>query len=380
MPERYAKITGWGKYVPERVITNADLEKMVETSDEWITSRTGIKERHIRADGEQSSDLSVKSALKALEVAGLKPTDLDLIIVACSSPDYLVPGVATIVQDKLGAKCGAFQISSGCSGWVYALVVGTQFITSGAMNNILVVGTDVVSFGTDYTDRGTCVLFGDASASVILQTSDQPAGVMTFELGSDGAGIEHLYVPAGGSALPMHGNHAKIEAEHLSFLKMNGTEVFKFATRTLAASMKRVIDQAGLLPDDVQLFIPHQANYRIIESAARMMRQPLEKFMINIHKYGNTSAASVPLAFVEAIEEGRCKPGDKISMCAFGAGLTWASAVVQFGVGEFTPAHTLFSIGRARYLAKRTAGRLQDTLQQFLLNMQIRRMDAKKKR
>lgn len=380
MPERYAKITGWGKYVPERVLTNADLEKMVETSDEWITTRTGIKERHLRAENEQCSDLSVKSAEKALASAGLKATDLDLIIVASTSPDYLVPGVATIVQDKLGAKCGSFQITAGCSGWVYALVVGTQFIQSGAFNNVLVVGTDVVSYGTDYEDRTTCVLFGDASASVVLQPSEQPAGVMTFELGSDGSGVEALYVPGGGSVMPFGAYKDKIFNERLMFLKMDGQTVFKFATRTIASSMKRVVDKAGLLPEDIQLFIPHQANLRIIEAAARMMRQPLEKFMVNIQKYGNTSAASVPLAMVEAIEEGRCKPGDKISMCAFGAGLTWASAVVQFGVGEFTPAHTLFSIGRARYLAKRTAGRLQDTLQQFLLNMQIRRMDAKKKR
>lgn len=380
MPERYAKITGWGKYVPERVLTNADLEKMVETTDEWITSRTGIKERRIRAEGEQSSDFSVKSALPALQMAGLKPEDLDLIIVACSSPDYLLPGVATIVQDKLGAKCGAFQLTSGCSGWVYALVTASQFIMSGTMDNILVIGTDLVSYGVDYTDRTTCVLFGDASASVVLQPSEEPAGVLSYELGSDGSGAELLYVPGAGTVMPMGKNVDRIASEGLGYIKMNGPEVFKFATRIIASSLKRAVDKSGLLTDDIALFIPHQANYRIIETAARLMRQPLEKFYINIQKYGNTSAASVPLALVEALEEGRCKPGDKIAMCAFGAGLTWASAVVLLGTGEVSPAHTLFSLGRARYLAKRTVSALQDAVQNFMLNLQMRRYEARKKR
>jgi len=380
MPERYAKLTGWGKYVPERVLTNADLEKMVDTSDEWITSRTGIKERRIRAKGENSSDFSVNSARPALEMAGLKPEELDLIIVACNSPDYIVPGTATIVQHKLGAKCGAFQISSGCSGWVYALVTATQFITSGTMNNVLVIGTDLVSYGVDYTDRNTCILFGDGSAAVVLQASDQPAGVITCELGSDGSGAQHLYVPAAGTVTPVFENIEQIGKERLSFLRMNGPEVFKFATRTVSSSLKRVIDQAGLLPDDITLFIPHQANARIIETAARLMRQPIEKFYMNLQKYGNTSAASVPLALVEAIEEGRCKPGDKIAMCAFGAGLTWASAVVLLGVGEVSAAHTFFSIGRARYMAKRYLNSFQDLVQNFVMSWQMRRYEARKKR
>jgi 3-oxoacyl-[acyl-carrier-protein] synthase III len=378
MPERYAKIAGWGKYVPQRVLTNADLEKMVDTNDEWITSRTGIKERHIRAEDEQASDFCVNSGTAALQSAGITAKELDLIIVACSSPDYLIPGVATITQHKLGAQCGAFQIMAGCAGWVYALVTASQFIQSGTMNNILVIGTDLVSYGVDYTDRTTCVLFGDASAAVVLQASEEPTGVLSYELGSDGSGAEHLYVPGAGSVMPIEKNFDKIRDEHLGFLKMNGQEVFKFATRTLAASMKRVIDKSGLLAEDIALFIPHQANLRIIESAARMMRQPMDKFMVNIHKYGNTSAASVPLALVEAFEEGRCKPGDKIVMCAFGAGLSWASAVVQVGEGEISPAHTLFSAGRASYLAKRAVNKVQDVVQQFVLNMQIRRFEAKK--
>jgi 3-oxoacyl-[acyl-carrier-protein] synthase-3 len=377
MPERYAKITGWGKYVPERILSNADLEKMVETSDEWIVSRTGIKERRIRSDDENASDLSVNSARKALDMAGVKPEELDLIIVACSSPDYLVPGVATIVQDKLGAKCGAFQLTSGCSGWVYALVVASQFIQAGTLNNILVVGTDVVSFGVDYEDRNTCVLFGDGSASVVLQPSAEPAGVLTYELGSDGSGAKSLYVPGAGSVMPIGRYAQKIVDERLGYLRMDGPEVFKFATRTLSSSMKRVMDKAGLLPEDIQLFIPHQANLRIIESAARMMRQPMEKFMVNLQKYGNTSAASVPLALVEALEEGRCKPGDKVVMCAFGAGLTWASAVVMLGAGEVSLGQSWFNMGR---MAKRAVGAVQGAMNNVMLTLQFRKYDAARKK
>jgi 3-oxoacyl-[acyl-carrier-protein] synthase-3 len=377
MPERYAKITGWGKYVPEEVLTNADLEKMVDTTDEWITTRTGIKERHIRGEGENASDMSVKSGLAALKIAGLTPADLDLIIVACSSPDYYVPSVANQVQHMIGANCGAFALVAGCSGWVYALTTATQFIQAGAMNNILVIGTEIISYAIDYTDRSTCVLFGDASAAVVLQPSEEPAGVLAYELGSDGSGAEHLIVPGAGSAMP---NSQRVLDEKLMYIRMNGPEVFKFATRTVAASLKRVIDKAGMLPEDIQLFIPHQANARIIETAARLMRQPLDKFYMNLHKYGNTSAASVPLALVEALEEGRCKPGDKIAMCAFGAGLTWASAVVQLGVGQVSTADTWLSIGRALFVAQRAVNTVQDVAQNVMLQIQMRRYDATKKR
>ncbi len=373
MPQqRYAKITGWGKYVPEKVLTNADLEKMVNTSSKWITSRIGIKERRIRGEGENSSDMSVKSARAALDVAGLAPEDIDLIIVACSSPDYMLPSVASIVQDKLGARCGAFTLVAGCSGWVYGLITASQFIQSGTMNNILVVGTDIVSFVVDYTDRVTSVLFGDASASVVLQPSEEPAGVLSYELGSDGSGAKHLMIPGLGTAMP---NSQKVVDERLHYIRMNGPEVLKFATQTLASSLKRVIDQAGLLPDDIQLFVPHQANVRIIETAAHLMRQPLDKFYINLDRYGNTSAASVPLALVEALEEERCKPGDKIAMCAFGAGLTWASAVVQLGVGEISPAYTWLSLGRARFVARRTVNAVQDVAQNVMLQVAMRRYD-----
>ncbi len=338
--ERYAKIAGWGKYVPEKILTNHDLEKMVETSDEWITQRTGIKERRIRGENDTNSSMAVAASLPAMEMAGLTAKDLDLIIVATSSPDYLLPPVSSQVQDMLGAECGAFQLTAGCSGWVYALATGTSFIKSGMYNNVLVVGSEIISFALDYTDRKTCVLFGDAAAAVVLTPSEEPTGVLSFELGSDGADWDALTVPDGGSTNPY--NQKSVD-ERRAFIQMDGQRVFKFAARAVAQSLKRVVAQAGLFNDDIDLFIPHQANARIIEAGARMLRQPLDKFYVNVHKYGNTSTASVPLAFVEAMEEGRLKDGDKVAMVGFGAGLTWAAVVVQIGVGEISPAHSLFA-------------------------------------
>ena len=362
--QRYAKITGWGKYVPARVLTNDDLAKMVDTSDEWITTRTGIKERRIRTENDTTSSMAVAASREALKVAGLSPKDLDLIIVATSSPDYLLPSVASQVQDMLGAQCGAFTLVAGCSGWVYALTAASQYIVSGAYSRILVVGVEIISFALDFTDRTTCVLFGDAAAATVVEASDEPGGLLSFELGSDGSGAMFLYVPDGGSTSPM--SQRTID-ERRHYLRMDGPEVFKFAVRTLASSLKRVIYQAGLTPDDIDLFIPHQANARIIEAAARQMRVPLDKFYINLDRYGNTSAASVPLAMVEAFEEGRLKDGDLVAMCAFGAGLTWASAVVQVGAGEISAAHSLFSVGRARFLVRRASDAVLDTAQSALL-------------
>jgi 3-oxoacyl-[acyl-carrier-protein] synthase-3 len=364
MSERYAVITGWGKYVPERVITNHDLAQMVDTSDEWITTRTGIKERRFRTENDTTSSMSVAAAQEALTVAGITAKDLDLIIVATSSPDYLLPSVASQVQDMLGAECGAFALVAGCSGWVYALTTASQFITGGVYNRILIVGVEIISFALDFTDRTTCVLFGDAAAATVLEASEEPGGILSFELGSDGSGAMALYVPDGGSTSPVS---QRTVDERRSYLRMDGQEVFKFAVRTLASSLKRTIYQAGLTPDDIDLFVPHQANARIIEAAARQMRVPPERFYMNLDRYGNTSAASVPLAMVEAIEEGRLKKGDLVAMCAFGAGLTWATVVMEMGTGEISPAHSLFSAGRARYLARRTSDAVLDTAQSALL-------------
>jgi 3-oxoacyl-[acyl-carrier-protein] synthase-3 len=375
--ERYATVTGWGKYVPAKVLTNDDLARMVDTSDEWITTRTGIKERRIRTENDTTSSMSVAASRDALAVAGLTPQDLDLIIVCTSSPDYLLPSVASQVQDMLGATCGAFSLVAGCSGWVYGLTTASQFITSGVYDRILVVGVEIISFAMDFTDRTTCVLFGDAAAATVVEASEESSGLLAFELGSDGSGAMHLYVPDGGSASPY--SQATVD-QRRQYLRMNGPEVFKFAVRTLASSMKRTIYQAGLTPDDIDLFIPHQANARIIESAARQMRVPLEKFYVNIDRYGNTSAASVPLAMVEAFEEGRLKDGDVVAMCAFGAGLTWASAVMQIGTGEISAAHSLFSVGRARYLARRTSDAVLDAAQSAMLPLYTFLYERRKKR
>lgn len=340
--ERRARITGWGKYVPAKVLTNDDLAAMVDTSDEWITARTGIKERHIRTDSDTTTSMATQAALDALAVADLKPEDLHLIIVANSSPDYLLPAPANFVQHALGARCPAFTIAAGCSGWVYALATAQQFIATGAYQNILVIGVEIISYALDYTDRSTCILFGDAAAAVVVQPSLNGEGVLAFELGSDGSQAHHLWVPGGGTVNPVS---QKVVDEREHYIRMNGQEVFKFAVRKLTTCLHNITAQAGLTLNDLDLIIPHQANLRIIESAAKHLDLPLDKFFINLHKYGNTSAASIPLALVEAIEEGRVHPGDTVGMVAFGSGLSWAGAVLRLGLPEEP---VLAGNGRAR--------------------------------
>ncbi len=328
----YGRITGWGMSVPEKILTNADLEKMVDTSDEWIVSRSGIRERHIAGEGETTSALSVKAARAAMEKAGIIAADIDLILVATSSPDYLLPPVSSMIQHQLGAHCGAFTLVAGCTGFVYGLVTAQQYIASGAYKTILVIGAEIISKFVDWTDRNTCVLFGDGAGAVIVQASTEKTGVLAFELGSDGAGAEHLMMNLGVANPP---TQAVIDnRDH--YIRMNGREVFKFATRTLARSVAEVIGRSGLTTDEIDLLIPHQANERIIEVAAKQLGMPMERVFVNIAKYGNTSAASIPIALCEAMDEGRCKDGDTLVMVGFGAGLTWASAVVQLGVKEET--------------------------------------------
>ncbi len=324
----YARITGWGKYVPERVLTNQDLEKMVDTSDEWIRTRTGIRERHIAGPDETCCSMSLASAKQALAVARLSPSDVELIIIATSTPDYLVPAVASMIQDQLGASgAPAFSLQAGCSGWVYALVTASQFIQTGAYRNALVIGTEHLSFGIDWRDRTTCVLFGDGSGAVVLEASEQPTGLLSFDLGSDGSDYDALIYPGGGGVNPT--SHETVD-QRLHYLRMDGRRVFKFASRVLANSTRKVITDSGLTPDDIDLIIPHQANDRIIELARRRLRVPPEKMMINIDRYGNTSAASIPLALVDAVKEGRVKAGDHIVFVGFGAGLTWAAAAFHW--------------------------------------------------
>jgi 3-oxoacyl-[acyl-carrier-protein] synthase-3 len=321
-------MTGWGRYVPERILTNFDLEKMVDTSDEWIRTRTGIRERHIAAPGETCSTMSLAAARQALAVAKLPPSEVELIIVATSSPDYWVPSVASMIQDQLGAKnAPAFSLVAGCTGWVYALATASQFIQTGAYRNALVIGTEHLSIGVDWTDRNTCVLFGDGSGAVVLEASDQPTGILAFELGSDGSDYDALILHGGAGAHPP--SHEVIN-QRLQYLRMDGRRVFKFATRVMANSVRKVVTASGLTIEDIALIIPHQANDRIIELARRRLRVSPDKIVVNIDRYGNTSAASIPLALVEAIEDGRVKPGDRLVFVGFGAGLTWAAAAFHW--------------------------------------------------
>jgi 3-oxoacyl-[acyl-carrier-protein] synthase-3 len=324
---RYSAITGWGKYVPEQTLTNADLERMVDTSDEWITSRTGIKERHIASAGETAATLSIAAGREALERAGITGADLGLVIIATVSQDYKFPSTANLVQHALGAQCGAFDMQAACSGFLYALSVAHQFITTGAIKHALVVGVEVLSRVVDYTDRGTCILFGDGAGAVVLSASEEPGGLLGYTLGSDGAKPELLYVPAGGSKEPLTEQGLR---EGRQWVQMQGGEVFKFATRIMGTAMEEALSHAGKTAEDMDLFIPHQANLRIIESASKRLGLPPEKVFVNIERYGNTSAAAVPIALCEAIEQGRVQQGQHLGMVAFGAGLTWAAAVVRW--------------------------------------------------
>lgn len=319
-------VIGTGKYVPEKILTNSDLEKMVDTNDEWIVSRTGIKERHIAAPDQATSDLAYEAAIKALESAGMTGSDLDLIIVATITPDSSFPSTACILQDKLGAKgAAAFDLSAACSGFVYGLATATSFIQSGMYNNALVIGADCLSRITDYTDRNTCVLFGDGAGAVIVGEVPEGRGFKSFDLGAEGAGGSLLQMEGGGSRLP-----ASVETveNKKHYIYMNGREVFKFAVRVMGTATIEVLRKAGLERTDVDLFVPHQANIRIIQSSMQRLELPEEKVVVNVDKYANTSAASIPLALVEAAEEGRMKAGDTVLMVGFGGGLTWGASVL----------------------------------------------------
>jgi 3-oxoacyl-[acyl-carrier-protein] synthase-3 len=332
---RYASITGWGHYAPSNVVTNDDLAEHMDTSDEWIRSRSGIRERRFAEEGETTATMSIESGTQALERAGVAPEEVDLILVATSSPDHLTPPVSSQVQAGLGAgPIGAMQITVGCTGFVYALVTAQQFIETGTADTVLVIGTELISRWLSWDNRSTAVLFGDGSGAVVVEATEEPCGVVAHVLGSDGEGAEHIIVPAGGVAEPI--THEALDAGKMN-VKMNGREVFKFATRVMGRSLGTVLEKAGLTTDDVDLFIPHQANARIIEYAANEYDLPPEKVVMNVDRYGNTSAASVPLALAEAFDDGRARPGDTLALVAFGAGLTWAAAIVQ--LAPTMPAH-----------------------------------------
>jgi 3-oxoacyl-[acyl-carrier-protein] synthase-3 len=333
---RYAQIVGWGYQVPEKVITNRDLEQVVDTSDEWIRSRTGIEERHVAADPkETTATLALAAARQALEVADVDPAKIDLIICATSSPEHIFPATASIVQDALGAtNAGAFDLSAACSGFVYALSMARGHILAGDAEYVLVIGAETLSRIVDWTDRNTCVLFGDGAGAVLVAASDVPGGIMAIELGSDGSGADLLTVPAGGSAMPAsletvsNGNH---------FIKMDGKAVYRFATRVMASATRNVLARVGLSPADVDLVIPHQANMRIIQNSVAQLKIPEDKVFLNLQKYGNTSAASIPIGLCEAIAANRVKPGDNLVFVGFGGGLTWGACAVKWSVPTEKP-------------------------------------------
>jgi 3-oxoacyl-[acyl-carrier-protein] synthase III len=324
--DRFVRMAGWGKYLPTRVMPNSELEALVDTSDEWIRARTGIGERRIAAPEETTCALAVHASREALDRAGVSAAELDLVIVATCTPDYAnMPATGSLVQHALGAtRAGAFDVNAVCSGFLYGLATGSQFILTGAYRNVLVVGAEVFSRILDWEDRSTCVLFGDAAGAVVLQSTDVPGGLLSFTLGSDGGGACSLYVPAGGSRQP---TSAETVADRQHYVKMQGRDVFRFATSVLPESVGEALSQAGLSTADVDLLIPHQANVRIIDAAMRRLKLADAKVFSNVERYGNTSAASIPVALCEALEEGRLKSGDTLVMSGFGAGLTWGSAV-----------------------------------------------------
>jgi 3-oxoacyl-[acyl-carrier-protein] synthase-3 len=327
-PQRGAAIAGVGAYVPERVLTNFDLEKIVETSDEWIVTRTGISERRIVAEDEATSDLAIAAARAALAQAGVEARDVDLVIVGTITPDMPFPAVASVVQDRIGAThAGAFDLSAGCSGFVYGLATGAQFIQGGVYDNVLVIGADVVSRMLNWQDRATCVLFGDGAGAALLRRTAPGEGLLAFDLGSDGSGAELLCVEAGGTRLPAS-QETVAKMQHK--VKMAGGEVFKFAVRVIEESTRRALERAGLAVADIDCFIAHQANARIIEAAARRLELPPERVFMNVDRYGNTSAASIPIALAEAVAVGRVRPGDTLAFVGFGAGLSWAAAIVNW--------------------------------------------------
>ncbi|MBH8601125.1 beta-ketoacyl-ACP synthase III [Thermoactinomyces sp. CICC 23799] len=327
---RSVGILGTGSYLPEKVLTNADLEKMVDTNDEWIVSRTGIRERRIAAPDEASSDLSVKAAEKALKKAGIRAEELDMIIVTTVTPDMNFPATACLVQDRLGAKKAAtFDLSAACTGFIYGISTGAQFIATGVYKYVLVIGVECLSRIVDWTDRNTCVLFGDGAGAAVLGPVEEGYGFLSFELGGDGSGGNLLNLPAGGSRLPAS---EKTIQERLHYVHMSGREVFKFAVRVMGNATEEALAKAGLSKEDIDFLVPHQANIRIIDSAVKRLGLTEDKVVVNLDRYGNMSSASIPVALDEAVERGQIKKGDTMVLCGFGGGLTWGATVLKWAL------------------------------------------------
>ncbi len=327
-PQSGARIAGMGRFAPDKVLSNEDLERTVETSDEWITQMTGIKERRIAEPGVCTSDLAAEAAKQAIENASVPPEDIDMILLATATPDMFFPSTACLVQAKIGAdNAFAYDMAAGCSGFIYGLSIAKQFVTSGTVRNALVVGAENLSKFTDMTDRNTCVLFGDGAGAAVVTPSSGDTGLQNYVLGSDGRLGGLLECPAGGSRMPAT---RETVDERLHYIKMEGRKVYVNAVKAMGDSVVRVIEEAGLSGDDVDILFPHQANIRIIQSVAERAGMPMEKVYVNIDRYGNTSAASIPIAMTEAIETGRLKEGMLVALVAFGAGFTWGAMLIRY--------------------------------------------------
>jgi 3-oxoacyl-[acyl-carrier-protein] synthase-3 len=326
-----ACISGWGTAVPEQRLTNADLERRVDTSDAWIVERTGIRERRVAGDNESTASLAIEAGAAAIKHAGLTPDAIDLMIVATATTEQLIPHTGAFVGDGLGLRCGSFDLNAGCAGFVYELVVGTSMLTAGQLNHVLIVGSETLSRVVDPLDRGTCILFGDGAAAMVLSaTPDERLGLLSFDLGVDGSATGLLEVPAGGSRRPAS---AETVAAGEHYLRMAGQEVFRRAVRIVVDSASIALERAGVTVDDITWFAPHQANVRIIDAAGQRLGIGPERTLVNIDRYGNTSAASIPLVLAEAADDGRLRDGDLVLLSGFGAGLTWGSAVLRWGRG-----------------------------------------------
>lgn len=327
---RGARISSLGVYVPERVMTNDEISQRLETSDEWIRSRTGIRERRVADATQAASDLGVIAARRCLEAADADALEIDLVIVTTISPDHIMPATASIVAEQIGAtRAGAFDVQAGCTGFVYGLAAATSFVGAGLYANVLVIGAEVLTRMVNWEDRSTCVLFGDGAGAVLVQPASE-GGLFYFDLGNDGSGASFLNIPAGGSRLPASEETVR---RHLHTMHMTGSEVFKFATRTVVESCERVLAEARVGVADVDLFVPHQANIRIIEAAVRRLGFSDDQVFANLDRYGNTSCASIPLCLSEAVTTGRLRDGDRLLMAGFGAGLTWGSCVTEWALG-----------------------------------------------
>ena len=321
-------LTGWGAYAPSLVLTNADLEKMVDTNDEWIVTRTGISERHIAGPDETTASMAAVAGLRAIATAGLDPDDIDLILVGTLTPDYAMPSTAALVKEAIGNKrAAAMDLYAACSGFVYGYATANAYIASGMAKHVLVIGAETLSRYTDFSDRATCILFGDAAGAAVLSASDEPGGTMGIEMTTDPTGAYLIWLPAGGAARPPT---AATLANGEHYMKMKGTETFKMAVRTLGSTAVAAVKRAGLGLSDIDLVVPHQANVRIIEALAKSLDFPMEKVFVNVSHYGNTSAASVPLALTEAVAAGRVKQGDRVLFVAFGSGLTSGAITLEW--------------------------------------------------